>query len=439
VRNLKSVAIVGAGFSGSLLAVQLLRRDPDVRVFLIERSGVFGRGLAYSTTCPAHLLNVRAGRMSAFPDDSGHFVRWLQANRPELADPQGFVPRMVYGDYVQAILAEGGERLTRITGEAIAVEPRAGDALVRLADDREIAADAVVLASGNPPPGDAGTKGLGRAERYIGDPWADGALGWIGETDDVLLLGAGLTMIDVVLALDARGWKGRALALSRRGLLPRPHDPQQVHAIAWKPEATDLMGMFREVRARMKVVGWGEAMDEIRPFNQSAWLNATEKERERFLRHLRPWWDVHRHRTAREVGERIGALVDGARLRVASGRVELVEPVEGGLEVSWRARGMRGSRKEAFAWMVNCTGPLADLRRSEDALLKHLFAFGIARVDPASLGLDVMDDCRVQDADGTPHERLFAIGPPTRGQFWEVVAVPEIRVQAAELAERLAG
>ena len=438
--KLDSVAIIGAGFSGSLLAVQLVRRDPDLRVWLIERSGVFGRGLAYSTTCPAHLLNVRANRMSAFPDDPGHFVRWLEANRPEFADPEGFVPRMVYGDYVQSILDDAGERIRRVHGEAVNLVVREGLGVqISLADGREIEADAGVLAAGNPPPGDAGMKGLGRADRWLADPWAPGVLEGVGANDDLLLLGAGLTMIDVVLALEHRGWKGRALALSRRGLLPRPHDPTQSHALSRQPEATDLMGMFREVRARMREVGWGQAMDEIRPFNQSAWLQATEKERGRFLRHLRPWWDVHRHRTAREVGEDISRLVDAGRLRVASGRVESAMPVEEGLEVEWRARGSTKSRTEAFQWMVNCTGPLQDLSRSDEPLLRNLFASGVARVDRASLGLDVEDDCAVQDHTGEAHTRLFAIGPPTKGQFWEVVAVPEIRQQAQDLAERMLG
>lgn len=435
--SIKTIAIVGAGFSGSLLAAQVVRRSADTRVVLIERSGAFGRGLAYSTACPAHLLNVRSGRMSAFPEEPEHFVEWLHANRPEFADPAGFAPRMVYGDYVQSILDAAGDRIVRITGEAVFLEEVSGAAAVTLRDGATIRADYAVLATGNPPPDEAGARGLSAEERYLGDPWARGALERVGEREHVLLLGAGLTMIDVVLALEARGWTGRALALSRRGLLPRPHDARQAPVPGRAPEAGSLAGMVREVRARMREVGWGQAMDEIRPFNQAAWKNATEKERGRFLRHLRPWWDVHRHRTAPQVGERIAALVDNGRLRVASGRIEVVEPAPDGLEIEWRARGARNTRTEGFGWMINCTGPLADLSRSNDALLVNLFRTGVARVDAASLGLDVMDDCRLQDREGAPHARLFALGPPTRGAFWEVVAVPEIRVQAQELAERL--
>lgn len=430
-------AIVGAGFSGSMLAAQLVRQPAPVHVYLIERSGVFGRGLAYGTACADHLLNVRSGRMSAFPDEPDHFVRWLRANRPELADPQGFAPRMIYGDYIQSILAEAGQSVERVVGEAVMVEESERGARVTLSDGRTIEAHAAVLATGNPPPADAA--GVGENDRYLPDPWARGALKKIGERDDVLMLGAGLTMIDVVLALAEQGWKGRALALSRRGLLPRPHNATQAYAVARRPEADSLLGMMREVRTRMREIGWGEAMDELRPFNQAAWRNATDKERGRFLRHLRPWWDVHRHRTAPQIGRMVSGLVDAGRLRVAAGRIEMVEPVAEGLAVEWRARGGEKTRVETWGWMVNCTGPLQDLAQSGDTLLTNLFKAGIARVDGASLGLDVMDDCRLQDETGAPHERLYALGPPTRSAFWEVVAVPEIRAQAQELAERLAG
>jgi uncharacterized NAD(P)/FAD-binding protein YdhS len=435
----RTIAIVGAGFSGSLLAAQIVRRSPAARVLLIERSGVFGRGLAYGTTCPAHLLNVRSGRMSAFPDQPDHFVAWLGANRPEFSDPQGFAPRMIYGDYVQSILADAGPRIERVAAEVVKLEVAGDGVRLTLGDGAAIEADAAVLAIGNPPPDDANAKGLGESERYFADPRARGQLERVGERGDVLLLGAGLTMIDVVLALNEQGWKGRALAMSRRGLLPRPHDQHQAHAIARQPEAGDLLGMMREVRARMREVGWAEAMDEIRPFNQRAWRNATEQERGRFLRHLRPWWDVHRHRTARDVGLQISALVDKGRLRVAAGRIEVVEPVAEGLAVEWRPRGEPMTRTETFGWMVNCTGPLADLARSKDRLLTALFEDGVARVDGASLGLDVEPDCRVQDKDGRAHRRLFAIGPPTKSAFWEVVAVPEIRGQAQEIAKELVG
>jgi len=443
VSNTETIAIVGAGYSGSLLAVQLLRRT-QARVVLIERRSVFGLGLAYGTSCPAHLLNVRSGRMSAFPDDATHFVQWLGRNRPEFADPDGFAPRMVYGDYVRATLDEAEAanpgRFERVSGEVVGVETDKESVRLRFADGRRINADRAVLALGNAPPDPAGAAGLapGASDRFINDPWAPGALAAVKPADEVLLIGSGLTMIDVALALDAQGWLGRALALSRRGLLPRPHDATQGHAKPWPPIDASLSQRAKAFRARARTVGWGEAMDEIRPFNQALWRAADRSERRRFLRHLRPWWDVHRHRTATEIGARIQAMIEAGSLAVGAGRVVKAEMRPAGVWIDWRPRSATETRHDRFDRVINCTGPLSDLNRSPDPLHRDLLDRGVARVDPDRLGLEVDAGLRLIDGKGRAHQRLYAVGPVTRGEAWEIIAVPEIRGQVAELAERFA-
>ncbi|MBS0295029.1 MAG: FAD/NAD(P)-binding protein [Proteobacteria bacterium] len=439
----ETIAIVGAGYTGALLAVQLLRRTP-ARVLLIERRSVFGLGLAYGTGCPAHLLNVRSGRMSAFPDDASHFVRWLQDNRPELADPDGFAPRMVYGEYVRATLdaqeAASPGRFERVSGEVTAIDADGQGVQLKLADGRRLSADRCVLALGNAPPDPAGAAGLtpGASDRFINDPWAPGALATVKPADEVLLIGSGLTMIDVALALDAQGWLGRALALSRRGLLPRPHDATQSHAQPWPPVDASLSQRAKAFRARARTIGWGEAMDEIRPFNQALWRAADSSERRRFLRHLRPWWDVHRHRTATEIGARIQAMIEARTLSVGAGRVVKAETRPAGVWIDWRPRGATETRHDRFDRVINCTGPLSDLNRSPDPLHRDLLDRGVARIDRERLGLDVDAGLRVIDGEGRAHRRLYAVGPITRGEAWEIIAVPEIRGQVAELAERFA-
>jgi uncharacterized NAD(P)/FAD-binding protein YdhS len=430
-----TIAIVGAGFSGAMLAVQVL----------IERSGVFGHGLAYSTTQPAHLLNVRSARMTAFPEDPGHYVRWLQQHRPQFADPEGFSPRMVYGEYVRANLADADAgapgRLERVVGEAVDVREDENGVGVVLSDGREIAADRAVLALGNPPPARAAAPGLEQipAGRYIADPWAPEALASVRAADEVLLVGAGLTMVDVLLSLEGQGWIGRALALSRRGLLPRAHDvAQNHHAAGARPDGPSLSAMTRDVRARVREGHWGEVIDGLRPHNQSVWKDATPAERGRFLRHLRAWWDVHRHRIAPEVGERVANLRATERLALAAGRIVRAEAAPAGVWVEWRPRGRKDAVRMRFDRVVNCTGPMADLERSSDPLLSTLFAHGRVRADANRLGLETDATLRVLDAEGRAHERLYAVGPTVKGVLWEIVAVPEIRVQVAELAPRLA-
>ncbi len=437
----ETIAIVGAGYSGSMLAVQLLKRTA-ARVLLFERTGDFGPGLAHGTPCPAHLLNVRAQRMSAFPDDPGHFVRWLQDHRPEHGDPNGFAPRRLYGEYLRWILGEAEPaapgRLQRVNGEVVGV----GDdvSTLTLFDGRRFDADRIVLAMGNPPPDSVGSGGLKDAapDRYFGDPWANDALAKFGPKDEVLLVGTGLTMIDVVLALDMQGWSGHALALSRRGLLPRAHDRTQAPADAWPLPDVSLSYRVKTMRARARDVTWGRAMDEIRPFNQAQRRAADLRERSSFLRHLRPWWDVHRHRTAFEVGARIDELRAVGRLDIDAGRIVKAEPHDDGIWIEWRRRGETQSNRVRYDRVVNCTGPLSNLAQSSDSLMRDLFAKGLVRTDAVRLGLDVDADCRVIDAKGHVQQRLYAAGPITKGECWEIVAVPEIRGQVAMMAARFA-
>lgn len=423
------VAVVGAGLSGSLVAALLLERGAHVD--LIERSGVFGLGLAYSTTNPSHRLNVRSGRMSALDGDPGHFVRWLEDTGAWSADPDAFAPRQVYGQYVQALLAaaEAGHpgRLRRLTGEGAALTPSG----LTLSDGTTLDADAVILATGNPAPrtAEAGQAGV------IADPWARGALDGIGPEDDVVLLGSGLTMIDVVLSLQDRGWRGLATALSRRGLAPRAHDPIQTHTTPRRPADAPLSRRLKAFRQHAASVGWGEAMDELRSLNAELWADLSIAERGRFLRHLRPWWDVHRHRIALDVASRTDSLIAEDRLRVHAGRLVAVETEGEGVRVLWRPRGVARTGTLPGRALIDCTGPGHDPTTSPERLIQNLLASGKARADPLRLGLETDREGRILDARGQASDRLFVIGPPSRAAVWEIVAVPDIRRQARQLAD----
>ncbi len=438
----RHVAIIGGGFSGTMLAVQLLRRGLG-RVTLIERSGPPGRGLAYGAAHPTHLLNVRAAGMSAYADDPGHFVRWLETRTAEEA-AASFAPRLVYADYVQEQLREAAAaapgRLELVEDDATDIAEAAGRVTVSLAGGERIEADAAVLAIGNSPP--KPPRMLAQAklppERFFADPWLPGATAGLGSDDSVLVIGTGLTMVDVVLLLDQRGFSGPILAVSRRGLLPRPHaagPPPKPLSEVPIPIASRLL---REVREQGESVGWRHAVDSLRPVTQDLWQKAAVEVRGRFLRHLRPWWDVHRHRIAPEIHERLQAMVDRGQLRVAAGKLVGAENRPDGIAIDWRPRGASETAQMTVARIINCTGPEADLRATADPLLRTLVGRGTIRPDPLGIGVEVDDASRIVAGDGRVQDRLFAVGPITRGTFWEIVAVPDIRAQLAGVAERLA-
>lgn len=417
-----------------MLAARLV--EEGRRVVLIERGERPGLGVAYSTSHDSHLLNVRSGRMSARAGRPNDFIDWLAREHPALANPDGFAPRRIYGDYVRARLEAGraaaGERLKILRAEAVAID----DQGVVLADGGRVEASDIVLATGNPPPRTA------RADQdprlVISDPWAPGALDAVRPSDQVLIVGTGLTMVDVMLMLEDRGWLGRALAISRRGLLPRPHDVDQP-AVAPRPsEPGPLSRRLAAGRRHAEAEGWGVMMDRLRSLNACLWQGLDLTERRRFLRHFRPWWDVHRHRIALEPARRIEALLAEDRLVVRAGRLEGLQVRGGGVEARWRPRGQGTVQVARADRLIDCTGPGHDPARSPNPLIRHLVDSGRARPDPLGLGLDVDAEGRLIDAEGRASDHLLVLGPPALAAFWETVAVPDIRERIENLVVRLA-
>jgi uncharacterized NAD(P)/FAD-binding protein YdhS len=235
-------------------------------------------------------------------------------------------------------------------------------------------------------------------------------------------------MVDLVLSLDAAGHQGQIMALSRRGLVPRAHadfDPAQVDQ---GELPGSLRAMFRWLRRRSAEVGWRAAVDSLRPFSHFLWQRMSLDEQHRFLRHARPWWDVHRHRIAPEVAAIVAGMIAAGRLEIVAGKIGTARESAAGVEVDYRRRGAAEGRSETFDYVFNCTGPLHSITRSKDPLLRSLLGAGEAKPDHLGIGLEVSDDCRAG-------ARLWALGPLTKGRYWEIIAVPDIRDQAAAVAD----
>lgn len=451
---MQTIGVVGGGCSGALLALQLagrVERGPR-RIVVIDSSPRPWRGVAYSTWSPSHLLNVPAGRMSAHADRPGHFVEWARARVPGVTGAS-FVPRGLYGDYLAEVLATAqteapqGSSITRIHGRVVSLHRPLGATTteLRLADGSHVEVDTVVLAMGNLAPATppfALREGFHRSRRYVGDPWGTP---W-RETGDgsVLLLGTGLTAVDVALQLDDMGFTGTIQAISRHGLLPRGHRsglaPQ---SSAWSPAASrnTIRTILAELRASTDGrEDWRPAVDALRDHAGEVWRRLPDAERRRFLRHAARVWEVHRHRLAPSVGERLAALVEQGRLQVLAGAVDECREGPAGVDVVVRRRGPRGgSLTLTVDRVINCMGPQQRLAEAGDPLLDSLFASGAGRPGAHGLGVDVDADGAVVDADGRSSRTLWAIGPLRRGTEWETTAVREIRLQAAALAARLAG
>jgi uncharacterized NAD(P)/FAD-binding protein YdhS len=413
------VAIVGAGYSGTVAAAEVARTAPGAELILIEKSGRFAAGAAYSTTSPGHLLNVRARNMSALEGEPDHFTEWAAA---EDHGPDDYVPRRDYRRYLAELL-DGVPGVTRVAAEAAAVE----DGAVVLASGERIGCASAVLAGGNYPSRLPAAFG----PLAIDDPWSAEGRAAVERAarkgGELLLVGTGLTMVDMAVSLEEAGFAGRITAASRRGLVPRPHVSPPVPPLDRRPPA-GLLDLVREVRSNPC---WRASVDGLRPYSADLWRDLGEAGQRRFLRHLRPWWDVHRHRIAPQVAARIEAMRASGRLEVVAARIARVE----GERVTLARRG-GGELRRSFAAAINCTGPQGDIGRVEDPLIRQLLASGRARPDRLGLGLEVDRDSRVVASGPSP--ALYAIGPLTKGASWEIVAVPDIRGQAAAVAKAIA-
>ncbi|MEV4840258.1 FAD/NAD(P)-binding protein [Nonomuraea sp. NPDC049486] len=433
---LPSVIIVGGGASGALTAIHLLRlaraTGTPVAVTLIDQGGRHALGQAYSTTDPHHLLNTRVERMSALDDEPDHLLAWARTTGVHAYD---YLPRAIYGRYLREVLAVAEDLparpLHRVTAAAVALD---ADHAVRLADGRRMAADAVVLALGNGSP--APLPGVAAHPRHIADPWAPGALTGIDDGAPVLVLGTGLTMVDVALTVTRAHPDTVVYALSRRALLPRPHLvrpalPLPVTIPDGPLRVTDLLAATRKaVRASGD---WQGVLEGLRPHVQELWQRLGPDERRLFLRRVARYWEIHRHRIPPHSATAIDDLRAGGRLRLLRGSLLTAEPATDGLRIRADLDGAMTGLD--VGWLVNATGPGTDVTTSP--FLASLIATGVARQDSLRLGLDADPDGAVLDAGGRRSDRLFALGPLLRGTLYETTAVPEIRAQAVALAPRL--
>ncbi|MDB5097050.1 MAG: Hydroxyacylglutathione hydrolase [Cyanobacteria bacterium RYN_339] len=421
--NAPTIAVIGGGFSGTMVAYHLLRQPGGPRrVVLIERQPPAGRGVAYGTPHEQHLLNVPAGRMGADPGDPDGFLRFLGD-----AQPGDFVPRRRYGEYLAALLADA--RRPETWPEGSDLEVWADDAIgltpgreVVLAHRPPLAADAVVLALGHFPP--AHPLVLPPDRPYVGDPWSARALAPAGE---VLLVGAGLTAIDLALALG----DARVHFLSRSGRLPRPHGQATPVDLGELPTTTAL-ALLTAVRGHLQDKDWRAVFDALRPRTQALWSALPAAERQRLIRHARSFWEPHRHRLAPQVASQVEQRLASGQWQVHAGRLADLQ-ADGTATI--RPRGGGEPYDLHVNRVVNCAGPEGDARRLNDPLVVELLARGLAKPDLIGLLTDAAG--ALVGRDGRASTWLYTLGPLRKGQLWETTAVPELRVQALELARTL--
>lgn len=448
-----AVAIIGGGATGTMVAYHLLKLRPDLgpgQVAIIEPRAQLGAGLAYGTQDPQHRINVPAARMSLDTRVPGDFRAWLDLDALSATDPDAFLPsgdlypsRAQFGRYLAARIAPALEtgHLRHIRDQATGVT-RDRRWRVTLSDHETIQADRLVIALTHPAPAlPAPLQPLAQDRRVIANPWRDDALSRIGLQDRVAIIGTGLTMADVVASLTARGHTGPVLAFSRRGLRPRAHAAEasalsEVLPIAPAPTARGLLRHVRQALRDHADLSWHEVIDATRKQGRALWSALNLTERRRLIRHLRPFWDVHRFRIAPQIDALIEQRLADGTLSLQAARLVRVEAEEEGLVLHIAPR--RGyTTQTPVDHVINTTGPDHAGIMSHTPFLRDLASQGVLRPDPAGLGLHTdLDHHARTDEDSVPS--ILVAGPLSRGTFGELMGLPEVTENAQSVARHLA-
>jgi uncharacterized NAD(P)/FAD-binding protein YdhS len=448
------IAIIGGGLSGATAAIYLIKKiKHPVEIVLFEKSkDKIARGVAYSSELPYQLLNVPAKAMSLFIDEPQHFLNWLISKGLNHSEGD-FVSRKTYGDYVkevftQTINTNKHHVFSVVYDEVTNIITQENKLHLQTNNETISNFDKVIICTGNFPPCDVPgvSPNIVNNSNYISDPWSGDYIKTVSSTDTVFIAGTGLTMVDQVMSLiENKKYEGKIIALSRRGFLPLPHGDAPKYELSFLPNFKtitmyDLYYWFKnEVKnAEAQGANFRSVFDAIRPHLPSIWMDISTKEKAFFLRHLRPFWEIHRHRIPKESFSCLQKLINEGRLEILAGRIKQISlSKENTLLVEYTPKGASSNKKINTQWMVSCVGPQSDHKKINSPLYQNLFNANKAITDDLGLGIKISKELHLLDSSELPNKHIFVIGPPAKGTFWESTSLNEIRIQTHKLVEHL--
>lgn len=449
---MRVVAIIGAGLSGTMLAMNLLKQkcDQEVKILLIDRSSKNNLGPAYSTN-EDYLLNVPAELMGAFSKEPEHFLNWALEKKINTGKGD-YLPRKLFREYIQKMfqnaLKQKSSSITfqRIEGEAVDLKSTEDHLIVFMKDGSRFDADRVVLALGNAPPRipELENRSFIDDKRYINNPWDPYIFKDLSPESTILFIGTGQTTVDLATGLYKKNHRGKMISISRRGLFPLSQQKVEPYPSFFDElkDEPDFPAIFKIVRkhfrnAEKKGLDPRAVIDSLRPHTKTIWMNLPTEEKMRFLRHAFRYWEIIRSRIPPASNEVIKKLISSGRMEVITGRLTDIIPSESTMEIKYTGRGEADEKTFSADIVVNCIGPCQDYERIDQPLVKNLLSSRLIQCDPVHLGINALPEGNIIKEDGTPSDILYTIGLPLKGIVWESLALPEIRLEAEELSKIL--
>ena len=449
-----TIAIVGGGFSGAAVAFHLARAHARARVLVFEPRLRLGGGLAYGGDDPVHRVNVPAARMSLLPEDPDHFARWLDASGVLAADThalaggEAYPRRREFGRYVAQALAPhvASGAIRHIRARVVSLKKREPGWLLTDEAGGVLRADLAVIATTHCPSTlPAPLRDLAADPRVIADPLIDNVVAGIGADERVMILGAGLTAADLVAALDSQGHRGPIMLVSRRGLRARGRsvDACPPEGDFLNPPLRSATALLRRVRAAIRACeslggNWQSAIEAVRNQGQDIWRALDPQARRRVVRHLRPFWDVHRFRAAPQIEAVLDARLKAGALALKRARIGTVSADPEGLSVELRSLRAGTAETHHFERLIVAIGPTHRDILAHQPFLAELAAAGEIALDPTELGLRTSRDGHAIGIEESTDPTLFIAGPLARGTFGEMMGLPQVSVYAQFIAGQLA-
>jgi uncharacterized NAD(P)/FAD-binding protein YdhS len=451
----KSIAIIGGGFVGTILVRLLLVQTKNCKIYLFNSGASLSKGVAYNCNQNSSLLNVIASKMSAFPDESNHFLDWCTKHPTYKNDSRdiiasAFLPRKIYGEYLHAIWLETIElakatdcELEIIEEKVLAIHSKSNKQLV-VASNSQIECDKCVLATGNELPSTPKklTDKFIESYDYFKNPW-NLDFNKIHDSLPVLIIGNGLTMVDTVLSLRENNFHQKIISISPNGFNILPHRnfnfpfESKLATIQTPISLLELIHLFNLEVKKLKKFGVSPEpiIDAFRPNVAKVWQQFSEEEKAKFMGRVRHIWGVARHRIPFVSYDKIMKEQINQQLEILAGNlIEVTQTKNGNRVVIWDKR-TKKQKELLVGAIINCTGPETNVEKSNNQLLKQLVEAGTISQDPLKLGLRTnCSNFKTINALGKENQDLYAIGSLLKGELWESTAVNELKNQAKELA-----
>ena len=459
--SMQNIGIIGAGFSGTMTAIQLIvHQKEELTIHLIDNKQNFNKGVAYNPYSDKHLLNVVAAKMSAFSNEPDHFLNWVMQqpdfiNKERSFVAQTFLPRSIYGKYMtelfdhyKQVAQQKGIQLTMHYTLVKDLNTNPEGIELNLTNGSTLNLNQCVIATGNQLPRNPRLQDteIYKSPHYFQNPWMADSVKNIQNTRPILIIGNGLTMVDTVLSLLEEGYNGKIYTLSPNGfnILPHRHNGLKYNALTdelqEKMTLTDLFTLTKKHIQAVRTYGVSAepVIDSLRPYSQKIWRSFTESEKRVFMNRIRHLWGVARHRIPLNSYDKLQQMRINSKLHVISGEIRAMEEIEGHIEVAFINKRKNTIECIGVSRVINCTGPESNIQLLQNSFLTSCLRKGIITQDSLKLGINACPETfHIYNAESKLQESLFTMGSTLRGILWESTAVGELREQAALLAKQL--